>query len=666
MRRPTTILALLLLTITLTGCADFFAYNFARRPRVTVIPEVRLSERADFVATAAPKAPPSGGASRPLDRTAWYRQWVDRYRHEIEPMRQWPIDNCELAAAARSEPIHSLAVALWGQELDHVVRTVEGSYSAVYEKVTMPKVSPCPAPGVTSARSIPNIQAFVDATLLRRVDDDHDRLLVGKGAIVMNEKYDKFLKSARNRTSTVLPASLSLSVVPSLPAPKAEAPGLFLSTQGAGQQAIVEFARAAAGGPRDLETLLKALRPSPPAAPPDFEPLHSVDLTMSSILNTPDLLPRFDYVTTYLYIHPRPYAPNGNLHLAREFWMKLITFQIFRAKEDRSRSLESDIRRVWANMAIRVESVTTTVVPTTVDIANVTRASLQGLKGSATTALSTPTTPAGATVGATIEGTSQLTTQVQEALKKQLDQRSTYLSENRDMLRITQRGMDAVNVGGSMVEKIVLRIPPASTTIQLFTIVERCPDGKEPCPSKTRSLVPSTSLAQPLYSRVEAIAINLAVVRLPHWVKRSATEKFGLPDSANAFEVVHVGLPQRVLLWQWPRVLNWLAVEDLRNGGPRDPTLLRTLIPARGRDTSPLAIPGADEAFIPKLKGMIYGEGTTPAVLVACRKDNGYLLKADGGAGVGPIFIGKESDTGLGPFAASDLPGVAAATNVCF
>src|SRR5262249_39564605 len=157
----------------------------------------------------------------------------------------------------------------------------------------------------------------------------------------------------------------------------------------------------------------------------------------------------------------------------------------------------------------------------------------------------------------------QLTTQVQEALKKQLDQRSTFLSESRDLLRITQRGMDSVNVGGSIVEKTVLRVPVASTSIQLFAIRddEVCTDDSDSCYSKIKKkksrIIPAQTLRQPLYAKVEALAINLAVVRLPYHLKRSATEKFGLADSADAFDVVHVGLPQRLVLWQWERTVNW-------------------------------------------------------------------------------------------------------------
>jgi len=33
------------LAVALSGCADFFAYNFARRPHIIVIPEKRLASR---------------------------------------------------------------------------------------------------------------------------------------------------------------------------------------------------------------------------------------------------------------------------------------------------------------------------------------------------------------------------------------------------------------------------------------------------------------------------------------------------------------------------------------------------------------------------------------------------------------------------------------------
>jgi len=205
----------------------------------------------------------------------------------------------------------------------------------------------------------------------------------------------------------------------------------------------------------------------------------------------------------------------------------------------------------------------------------------------------------------------------------------------------------------------VLRIPPALTAIQLFEIEAVCldegetPDKAKTCKSKTSRLKPAAQVKQPLYSRIEAMAITLAVVRLPYHLKRSATEKLGFADSADAFDVVHVALPQRVLLWELPRFLLWLTVEDIRDGGPRNPTLLRARMPARDPDATHIVLQGSDETFIPKFKEMLYGKADPdpkkakkPLMTVCKRANNKYLLHAVGDSSVGSIFIGKDNGEG--------------------
>jgi len=64
-----------------------------------------------------------------------------------------------------------------------------------------------------------------------------------------------------------------------------------------------------------------------------------------------------------------------------------------------------------------------------------------------------------------IDLSSGLKTTVTEKLLKELDRRSTWLNADRNLLRITHRGMEAVNIAGSFKGKVTLRIPPSITPV---------------------------------------------------------------------------------------------------------------------------------------------------------------------------------------------------------
>jgi len=208
---------------------------------------------------------------------------------------------------------------------------------------------------------------------------------------------------------------------------------------------------------------------------------------------------------------------------------------------------------------------TTVELPKSLEIAQVTRTAKQGIELTVSPKVAGPIGPATGEVGAQLKTTSDLTTKVAESLQKQLDKRSSWLNPERNLLRITQRGMDAINIAGTIRENVTLDIPRSQDGIPFLEV------------EKGKIKVNKSTLSQPIYSRVEALAISIAVVREPYKLKRSAAEKFGLPDSADARFIVHVSPPISLTIWKWERLLPSLTLDDLAFSSPLLPFSLRLL-----------------------------------------------------------------------------------------
>lgn len=293
-----------------------------------------------------------------------------------------------------------------------------------------------------------------------------------------------------------------------------------------------------------------------------YSPLQEIELTLSSVINSPDLLNRFDYMSTYLFIYPYPYPPNSSIDLKSEFWLRLRGILSLRNPTDKKESLRSDLNQAWKQMGVQIHSVETTVKKQTVDFGQVERKATQGLtsKVEAGAQIGQPMGTVGGEGKISLEGSSDLTVSVNEKLQRQLAQRSTWLNPERNLLRITQRGMEAVSLSGSIQEKIVLEIPAAYESILVI--------GKD-----GEKLEIDDELIQPLYSGVEAIAVTVGVVRQPFNLKRSAQEKFGLPDSADAYQVVQVMPPTSLQLWKWGREIYQVDTLDFLTCSYQKPCL---------------------------------------------------------------------------------------------
>ena len=253
---------------------------------------------------------------------------------------------------------------------------------------------------------------------------------------------------------------------------------------------------------------------------------------------------------------------------------------------------------------------------------------------------------------------SHVKTTVEETLLKQLEQRSVWINSARDLLRITQRGTDVFNAAGTIREEITLNIPQSLSLIYLLTIDKG-------------QLKLGEEVGQPAYSRVHALAVNLAVVREPYKFKQSATERFGLPDMADAYLVVQVSNPIYLDLWDWERTLDALTVEELLVDPPKTGASRRMqevmfhspVLNYRG----PVTIdPRESEEFRRRLKAGIVAlaNSTTPPVCTPGKsedlcvsaaedpnnKGQGFFLVANAGTGtvtkttVAQLWLGKRDN----------------------
>lgn len=196
-----------------------------------------------------------------------------------------------------------------------------------------------------------------------------------------------------------------------------------------------------------------------------------------------------------------------------------------------------------------IENVETTVQYAPLqEIAHVTRESVQGieikpepsieLKGTVKGKVETPLTIS-----------SNLKTSVEEKLLKELDRRSTWLNPERNILRLTQRGMESINISGSFRERVTLKVPASINDLSFLDF-----DGHG---------VKVKSVRQPAYKKVAAMSVSVGVVREPYKFQRSASERFGLPDGADAFNVVVVSSPVELPVWDWARKIDRLEMRDL-------------------------------------------------------------------------------------------------------
>lgn len=519
--------------------------------------------------------------------------------------------------------------------------------------------------------------------LLNTIDADNGGLLVDLNeeknpeAKAINMEIDEWRmqRSSCCRALTVSkekPASLSQSVKRPDPEPSPEKQIFFLRVADKGQAALVELASELMKAPcsssnsasecesnklKGLSSLVEILeKQSLPESVKSFSSMQKLELITSSAVNSPDALNRLEYVTSYTGIIPYPYPGNKGTILEDEFWMRFRALQIGKSPAERLRSLHVDLDTVWKDMMVRIENVETTVQQTPLEIAQISREATQNLQIKPQPSVELKGTVKG-TLEAPVELASGVKTTVSEKLLKELDRRSTWLNSERNLLRISQRGMDAANIAGSFKEKVTLRIPSSLAAIQYVEYKE--------------GAIKIESTNQPLYFSVPSVSISLGVVREPYKFKRSATEKFGLPDSSDARFIVVVSEPAPLKLWQWDRQIGVLTTDDL-DVTPA-PVLDKKKIarlafsyPHTGAQ-GPLFVAAEDEKFREVLRKSIEGliHHTQPAPgtfaasckIVAGKPDQFYFSLKVGTSSSEIFWIGKHDSSGeMVPFNGKEAP----------
>jgi len=353
----------------------------------------------------------------------------------------------------------------------------------------------------------------------------------------------------------------------------------------------------------------------------DFNPIQDVTLTLSTVLNSADVLDRIEYVSTFVFVYPYQRPPSGGVSLDREFWRHFFSYQVSRnqsvsgdrflpptdLKNDRKihhetrGSIKKNLERAFDELRVQFRNVNTTVVTNEMDLGQVTRNF--GSSIAATLAASMPVPPAALSPGLSANLNSSVTAAMKSL--RQLDERSAYVAPDCQLVRITQRGMINANLGGALDEKVQLNIPEASDPVCVIQLHEGDKPGKDAPNSSTNqgplrqlAIVATTNstqaqpqlnsstnqepakpqqefhflkLGQPVYSQVDALVISIAVVRHPVSLRRTRYDAFGLSqdDAADTDFIVAIPLPSIVTLWKWDRSIDNVDTASL---DPRLPT----------------------------------------------------------------------------------------------
>lgn len=281
---------------------------------------------------------------------------------------------------------------------------------------------------------------------------------------------------------------------------------------------------------------------------PEFEPDQQITLNVSTVLNSPSVLDRIEYVSTYIYVYPWQSRPNRDLTLEGEFWRNVFQFTTGRDPS----GLEPAMRSAALEMRVFIRDTGTTATLATIALGtqqeNTTETATAGLGLAAPATAPTHLTP-NLGYSQALGATSTVTQQ------QQLDYRATYLDPHGDFLRITQRGMQSANLAGRYKEQLTLHVPASATQYRVL-VPKRDNDGK---------IVDYvlTTLSQPIYAEVDAFTFSVVEAREPTSLTYSANDHYGLDDNRDANFVVAVTPPQRVTLWRLERKLLFVDSSDV-------------------------------------------------------------------------------------------------------
>ena len=137
-----------------------------------------------------------------------------------------------------------------------------------------------------------------------------------------------------------------------------------------------------------------------------FSPSQNVTLSLSTVLNSADVLDRIEYVSTFIYIYPYPAEPNGSVSINDELWKQFWGRQIPKTDPfEQTNDVPADIASSLDSLRVRFRNVTTTVLTKDFTLGTVTRGTEDDLI--ANLAATIPIPPA--TVSPSLNATSKVT-----------------------------------------------------------------------------------------------------------------------------------------------------------------------------------------------------------------------------------------------------------------
>jgi hypothetical protein len=276
----------------------------------------------------------------------------------------------------------------------------------------------------------------------------------------------------------------------------------------------------------------------------DFNSMQCVSVSISTALNSASTLDRIEYISTYLFLQPYPFPPNGDIVLEKEFWRRFFALNAIRDPDIRERAIPDDMMRAIEDMRVHIIDTDTDLKPI-IDLGSLSRHTSDTFNA----ALSGKVTPVPgfAEISPSLSYISGVTTDTAIKLQQQLDQRSVYVDSPGKFLRITQRGMQSVNLAGRFIENITLFIPAAQKRTPVLAMVHD---------SGNKVHYERKLISKPLYSRVDAFTVSVVVTRRATALAKSTKESFRLDDPKDAAFVVGITRPYRITLWQYERKIS--------------------------------------------------------------------------------------------------------------
>jgi hypothetical protein len=560
----------MLILLALGFNLSFLGGCFAHQPNNRIIPIPSFSQRIQkFEGDCKKTQEPSKANCQEKD------QWIESFHDALCRMDAWApppewFDQSEDKRNYLKKQIASVAYE-YGLDLDNQ----DNYYKQIFQE--LPKAARYflnENPNYVR-KGKENLE-YNSRNMLLRIDDEHPTLLIPK-CIPSSDERDSLPKMV----SQSYPAGISLAVIHPKEEPKAKelSPSQIVingipekSPNEAKKPATLSGCQIMINGidTNKAKETSKVTEESLVLPVPDFQPVQNITLTLSSVLNSADTLDRIDYVSTFIFIYPYQKPPNGLIILNDEFWRNFFFSQAGRIKgrgknekllREATDAIGMDLRYSFDAMRTYFRDVQTTVDIKDLDFGKITRGTTDNISGGVTASI-----PAySATVSPSLNFKSEETTSTETKLLRQLDQHSAYISPDSNFLRITQRGMINVNLGGRFNEQVQLYVPPAAETIKTIVPVLETKEDKVNEKTNFKYGFSVKLLAQPLYSRVDALVVSLEVVRHPTKLRPTKDESFGLPnlDIADTDFIVGLPRPSKVTLWTWERTLDFVLASEL-------------------------------------------------------------------------------------------------------